>query len=63
MSVFLFIGINVINIYNNNIVLMISLIILISLTISCNSSINCDDNSIYGIIYRFKDLSLVIILR
>ena len=47
MSVIVFVGIDVINIYNNN-ELMISLIILISLTISsnnCNSNINYDNNS------------------
>ena len=46
MSVIVFIRNNVINIYNDN-VLIICLIILINLIISrnnCNCSINCDDN-------------------
>ena len=47
MSVVVFIGIDVINIYNYS-ELMISLITLIGLTISnnnCKSNINSDDNS------------------
>ena len=47
MSVIVFVGININQIYNKN-ELMISLIILIGLMISsnnCNCYINCDDNS------------------
>ena len=47
MSFIVFVGINVIDIYNNN-ELIISLIILIDLMIccnNCNSYINFDDNS------------------
>ena len=47
MSVIIFIGINVIYIYNHN-RLIISLIVIIGSMIrsnNCNSNINCDDNS------------------
>ena len=47
MSVIVFVGVNVINIYNNN-ELMISLSILIGLMIcriNCNNNIYCNDNS------------------